>query len=129
MKLRERVIDLSARITTLRAELDGKRAELTKIERELDALLTERPEATAPPSAVSAPPSNEQAGEHQSISVRIGVMLLEEPESEFDAELIHAQMPEVNLPSIRAALSRLVDEGLIERTRRGVYSAKTKAAA
>ena len=128
MRLRELVIDLSARITALRSEIDGKRAELAKMERELDSVLAQRPEATSA-GGVASPATDEPESEHRSISVRIGVMLLEDPQIEYDAKQIQAQMPEVNLPSIRAALSRLIDGGLIERTRRGVYSAKTKTAA
>jgi hypothetical protein len=140
MKLRERVIYLSARIAALRSEIDGKRTELVKMERELDSLLTERPEtslfadtATTTTTSTSTTTTAIPNGNHASIAARIGKLLSEYPGQEFNAETIRLMLEDAdrampNLPSIRAALSRLADEETIERPKRGLYRAKTLAA-
>ena len=55
--LRERVIDLSARIAALRAEIDEKRTELAGMERELDTLLNQRADTPSPPPTPATPPT------------------------------------------------------------------------
>jgi hypothetical protein len=144
MKLRERVIDLSARIAALRAEIDDKRTELVGMERELDALLNQRadtplslpttpPPITPPPApkvqtvAPTGPTANGKQADTGSIGKRIKAILEAETGGEYTSEDFERMMPGINVPSIRAALARMADDETIKRTRRGYYQAKTQA--
>ena len=140
MRLRERVIDLSARIAALRDEIDEKRTELVGMERELDALLNQRadtpstPPPTTPPAvhrvetiAPKGPATNGDQVESFSIGKQIKAILEAEPDGEYTSEDFERSMPGINVPSIRAALARMADEEIIVRTRRGCYQAKTQA--
>jgi hypothetical protein len=122
MDLRERVIELSARITALRCEigeLEKKRAELEAMEKELDSVLIQPTQV--PVNLFGAPISANGTG---SITGRITKMLKESPEDEFTAGDIHQVLGDVKLPSLRSALARLADEETIERAGRGTYRAK-----
>ena len=126
MKLRERVIDLSARIAVLRSEIDGKRAELLAMEKELDAMLVQRPEPVSQANSDQmqwdeVPPLKNG---HASIADRIKKLLSENAPIEVSTEVIQVTLGDVNLPSVRAALSRLTNEEIIERVGRGIYRAK-----
>jgi hypothetical protein len=134
MKLSERVIDLGARITALRSEIDSKRAELAGMERELDSILSGQPvpldiipRTSPPPEPLPSIQVAIQNSYYASIADRISQLLLARPGQEFDAPQIYSMLADasLNLPSIRAALSRLVDGTVIERSKRGFYRAKT----
>jgi len=141
MKLRERVIDLSARIAALRAEIDEKRTELVGMERELDGLLNQRtdtpPTVPAPPVSAMPPPApkvqvvaptraaaNGNQADAGSIGARIKAILEAEPDGEYQAEDFERMMAGIRVDSIRAALARMTDDEIIVRTRRGYYQAK-----
>src|SRR5258708_33519763 len=107
MNLRERVIELSARITSLRSEiseLEKKRADLATIEKELDSILIR--------------PGHENGSTSGSITDRIIKLLEAEPDGDYAASDIHSIHPDLKLPSLRSALARMADENAIQRSGR-----------
>src|ERR1700680_2450074 len=99
MNLRERVIELSARITTLRSEileLEEKRTKLATMETELDSLLRQ--------PATSHAAANGNGG--GTIDDRVLRLLKESPSAKFTAAKVHERLNDVNVDSLRAALSR-----------------------
>jgi DNA-binding transcriptional ArsR family regulator len=135
MKLRERVIDLSTHIAALRAEIDEKRTEVVGMERELDSLLNQRTDMPVIPTTVPMVPTISTApiptavtnSNPSSIGDRIKTILEAESDGEYQAEDFEHALKDVSMPSIRAALSRMTDDGIIVRLRRGFYQAKTQA--
>jgi hypothetical protein len=142
MKLRERVIDLSARIAALRDEIDEKRTELAGMERELDALLNQRTDAAPAPPTPATPPTVHKAQtvvptgpamDGQQVDANtIGDEIQSRLESDYDGEYQAEDFEEyakergVSMASIRTALARMANEEIIVRTRRGYYQAKTQ---
>jgi len=112
MNLRDRAIELGAKITALRsevAELENKRNQLSASEAELDSLL-------APQSRAS-----QNGNGTGTIDERILRILQERPGKTFDASEIHAAMDDVNIDSLRSALARMFNEEKIRKPERGFY--------
>jgi hypothetical protein len=132
MKLRERVIDLSARIAALRNEIDENRTELVGMERELDTLLNQHADASTPapqPTVkvqVGAQPGAANGHVESSIGERIKAILEADLDGEYKAEDFEKMMAGTKVDSIRAALARMTDEDVIVRSRRGHYQAKPR---
>ena len=119
MDLRERVIQLSAGISRLRSELiefEEKRAKLRVMEKELDSLLRE------PTTTVVASATNGNG--HGTIDDRIMKVLKESPAKTFTTSDVYERLSDLNVDSIRAALSRMAIEEIIQRPERGAYQAK-----
>ncbi len=103
---RERIISLSLKIAEVRAEV-GRLSQLSKdlraLESQLDELL-----------GIQAEPENDTLNE------RVFDVLEASPDREFSAEEIASPL-NARIPSVRAALSRLVGSSRVNKNGRGKY--------
>lgn len=129
--LRERVIELSGRISTLRSEiasLESKKAELARSERELDSCLAPSPTNANGQTSIVETMMEQMAGPNlhadgdSSLTERVLSALANAPTGGISAEQILASLPaDTNMDSLRTALARLASENRIERVSRGLY--------
>ncbi|MBM3810248.1 MAG: type IV toxin-antitoxin system AbiEi family antitoxin domain-containing protein [Acidimicrobiia bacterium] len=115
---REAIIDASASIKRLREEIGKLKAELRSQEAALDKLLSG--EDSAQPQVANLEVS--AADSIRSLNQRIVDRINSSPSSQFDADTLFTEFPDANQTSIRSALSRLAEQGRIERVGRGLYT-------
>jgi hypothetical protein len=135
VNLRERVIELSGRISTLRSEiaaLESKKVELARAEHELDSCIAPPP-STSINGQVSIAETmvapiinpNLHTNGDSSLTERVLSILLNAPPGGLTAEQIQVRMPtDTNMDSLRSALARLATEHRIDRVSRGSYKGR-----
>src|ERR1022692_2705627 len=112
----EQAIEIGADIKALRTKIEEMEAEVAAKERELESLLARKKPTPQARSATVAPPPVDG----RSIDDRVWDAL-KKSKHLMDAPMLKEKLPDIEIASIRASLSRMVKQERVERRERGKY--------